>query len=326
MSVQRPERRVARGAVVVGVGDLEGARAAVAWAARQAAWRGVELELVSAVPLPVTGDAASVHYAVKITEEAERAARAVLDELSERVRAEHPGLLVHRSVPRDHPRHALRRAAEGAALLVTGARRRSRLRSGALGGFQLGSTSLYAASHARCPVAVVREDAPAGARGVVVGHDGSRQADAAVDAAAALARAAGTAVRVLRVWAYHPAGSWLPPEDDRARARERVREEQRRSLEEVCARARAAHPGVEVTGELVEDVHPSDALLTAAAHAQLLVVGARGHGAFLTALLGSTSHDLLHRAGGPVVVVPDAARSREVAERGRDGTPVGVEG
>ena len=54
-----------------------------------------------------------------------------------------------------------------------------------------------------------------------------------------------------------------------------------------------------------EGVDPAGVLLEFAVHSRLLVVGTRGRGTFSTALLGSTSHDVLHAAVGPVVVVPD---------------------
>lgn len=47
-------------------------------------------------------------------------------------------------------------------------------------------------------------------------------------------------------------------------------------------------------------------LLDAVTEADLLVVGTRGHGGFVGALLGSVSHQVVAQARCPVVVVPDA--------------------
>ena len=49
--------------------------------------------------------------------------------------------------------------------------------------------------------------------------------------------------------------------------------------------------------------HPAQALLNAAAGADLLVVGSRGHGAFAEALIGSVSQYCVHHAHSPVLVM-----------------------
>jgi nucleotide-binding universal stress UspA family protein len=56
--------------------------------------------------------------------------------------------------------------------------------------------------------------------------------------------------------------------------------------------------------------HPVEALLKAAADAQLLVVGTRGHGTFAGIMLGSVSQHCVQRAPCPVVVVPPVAAPR----------------
>ena len=69
----------------------------------------------------------------------------------------------------------------------------------------------------------------------------------------------------------------------------------------------------------------ADLLVDAAAHAALVVVGARGRGAVASALLGSTSIDVAARAGCPVAVVrhlPDQTDTRPGVVVGSDGSPV----
>ncbi|MEU8655365.1 universal stress protein [Actinoplanes philippinensis] len=66
--------------------------------------------------------------------------------------------------------------------------------------------------------------------------------------------------------------------------------------------AQVTHP-VTVLAHVVEG-HPVEALLQAAAGAELLVVGSRGHGTFAGLLLGSVSHRCVQHAPCPVIVVP----------------------
>jgi nucleotide-binding universal stress UspA family protein len=88
----------------------------------------------------------------------------------------------------------------------------------------------------------------------------------------------------------------------------------RRTLEEVIRRATGEHPTVPVAPELVED-DPVDALLEAAKHASLLVLGSHGRGRLKTALLGSVSARCLRGATCPVVIIP-AGAIREGAASG----------
>lgn len=53
----------------------------------------------------------------------------------------------------------------------------------------------------------------------------------------------------------------------------------------------------------VAEGNPARVLLSAAAGADLLVVGSRGHGGFTEALLGSVGQHCAHHARCPVVVI-----------------------
>jgi len=59
------------------------------------------------------------------------------------------------------------------------------------------------------------------------------------------------------------------------------------------------------TQAVVQAGRPSQVLIDAAKDAALLVVGARGAGAFTRLMLGSTSNEVVHHAHVPVMVVPD---------------------
>ncbi|WP_432573907.1 universal stress protein [Kineococcus sp. SYSU DK005] len=67
---------------------------------------------------------------------------------------------------------------------------------------------------------------------------------------------------------------------------------------------------------VVVDAFASDVLVERSRDAGLLVVGAGGHGALRSALLGSTSRAVLHRAHVPVVVVPARARTLDLRAPG----------
>jgi nucleotide-binding universal stress UspA family protein len=73
---------------------------------------------------------------------------------------------------------------------------------------------------------------------------------------------------------------------------------------------------VVITCEALEG-DPGVTLVRAAESAGLLVVGTRGHGGFVGAMLGSVSHHVVAHATCPVVVVtnPARARGRQVAGR-----------
>ncbi|MFD5465660.1 universal stress protein [Kitasatospora sp. NPDC127059] len=133
---------------------------------------------------------------------------------------------------------------------------------------------------------------------IVVGVDGSPASRAALRWAVRQAELTGAAVDAVIAWQY-PVGYGSPsavvPDFDFAR-------NARQGLAETVAEATAGAPQVEVRQQVVQD-HPAAALLDAAATADLLVLGNRGHGGFTEALLGSVSQHCVHHARCPVVVV-----------------------
>jgi nucleotide-binding universal stress UspA family protein len=81
----------------------------------------------------------------------------------------------------------------------------------------------------------------------------------------------------------------------------RLREREER-LHERVQRVRERHPAVAVELRVVQD-DPRAALRDASREAALLVVGARGRGAFAGLLLGSVSASTVAHARCPVAVV-----------------------
>ena len=77
-----------------------------------------------------------------------------------------------------------------------------------------------------------------------------------------------------------------------------------------------ASPPPDVTiNQVVAEGDPARVLLDAAKNADLLVVGSRGHGAFIDALIGSVSVRCMHHASCPVVIfrTPRPAANQEPA-------------
>jgi nucleotide-binding universal stress UspA family protein len=138
---------------------------------------------------------------------------------------------------------------------------------------------------------------------VVVGYDGSRAARAAVAYAARRAAPGGT---VVAVHAFHPPPDWLGhPFYQRMLDEHRSRGEA--LLAELSSDRVPELAGAQLETELISGA-PAEALVRVAqAHdADEIAVGSRGL-ATVHAVLGSASHELLHMADRPVVVIPGRA-------------------
>jgi nucleotide-binding universal stress UspA family protein len=137
---------------------------------------------------------------------------------------------------------------------------------------------------------------------VVVGVDGTPEADAAL--AVALDEAIRTGDAVLVITAWHPqvpAVTYpvLPATPmDRETPRRRAESIQQQALERVGVPA-----SVPVSTQVPEGV-PGSVLVRAARTARLLVVGSRGFGPVRAALFGSVSRYCVRHATCPVLVVP----------------------
>lgn len=136
---------------------------------------------------------------------------------------------------------------------------------------------------------------------VVAGIDGSPAAEAAIRWAAAEAASRRTGLLLVHafIWPEFPVplGASDVAPGLRAGADKIVRE----SVE----LAKKLEPGIEIEGTRI-DGFPSPVLLRASRDADLVVIGSRGLGIALGALVGSTGLDLAANAHCPVVVVrPD---------------------
>ena len=156
--------------VIVGTDGSGVSLRAVEWAAREAALRDRPLRIVSVPALPPrmswyqhSGPPAVADIVHERAEEAVAGAAA-------RAAAVEPGVAVSTAVLAGAPSDVLAETADGAAMLVVGSRG-----GGGFAALLLGSVGRDVAFTADCPVVVVREDAMAGHRQVVIGvHDGAQ--------------------------------------------------------------------------------------------------------------------------------------------------------
>lgn len=141
--------------------------------------------------------------------------------------------------------------------------------------------------------------------GVLVGHDGSADADRALLTAITIAEGLGMGITVARAWSISSAPT--PPTWERGYVPplEEFEAATLAALEADIADARAAHTGVQITCVAVRG-SASELLIEASAHADLLVVGRRGRGGFAGLVLGSVSEQVVRHARCTVVVANPA--------------------
>jgi nucleotide-binding universal stress UspA family protein len=283
--------------VVVGVDGSDTALRAVRWAADEAARRGASLRLVTAFgwteDISVGYPGLNIHYRDVLLDEYRRALATAV----ETARGRQPELELSHELRIGQPIGALADEARRAQLLVVGDRGLNRVE-----GLLVGSVGVAMATHAACPVVVVRGPERADStQPIVVGVDGTAVSEAAI--AFAFQAAADRSVPLIAVH------TWWDTFVDQSPA-VLFRDEEQVRQQEPVARQLAGwsekYPQVEVTGVVARD-RPVHQLLERSSGAQLVVVGSRGHGELAGMVLGSVSNALVHRAECPVAVVRPAS-------------------
>lgn len=283
--------------ILVGVDGSASSKAAVAWAARDAALRGAPLTLVHVLAPPVAmafpetpmppgymewqeeQGKRHIQDALKIVEQS-TGADAALKVGSETVVGPTVPMLVDLS--------------KEATMIVIGSRGHGWLRRSLMG-----SVSSNLVRHAHCPVAVIHDadpsiSHPSGAP-VVVGVDGSPVSDAAT--AVAFEEASFRGVELVAVYAWHDANVFDVPGIDVAA----MQADGERVLAEQLAGWRERYPDVKLRRVVVCD-RPADQLIEQSHTAQLVVVGSHGRGGFAGMLLGSVSVAVVQSVRTPVIV------------------------
>jgi nucleotide-binding universal stress UspA family protein len=137
---------------------------------------------------------------------------------------------------------------------------------------------------------------------LVVGIDGSPPSKAALRWAIGYAALTDGVVDAVTAWDYPANYEWVPVVVEG----EAFRDQAVARLEEAVREVAGREPLVKVVETVVQG-HPAQILVDEARGADLLVVGSRGHGAFTSALVGSTSERCVRHALCPVVVVHSPA-------------------
>ncbi|MGO4783187.1 universal stress protein [Cryobacterium sp. W22_MBD10_FK3] len=158
-----------------------------------------------------------------------------------------------------------------------------------------------AAVHAEAAAQPAQEPGPR--TGIVVGHDGSADANHALTVALDLAAGLAVPVTIVRAWtidtAPRPANwefGYVSSYSDYAGA---VRDRLAKDTQAVVAQ----HPNLDVEYRVALG-GPAKTLIEVSKGSRMLVVGSRGRGGLAGMLLGSVSEQCVRHADCPVLVVP----------------------
>lgn len=251
-------------------------------------------------PSRVMGPAARSAMAAALAS-AEQAGRRLLERMKRRTR------LVDGSADtklvRGHPAEALTRIAarRRAHLILVGSRGVTDIRR-----FLLGSVSRQVVTHAPCPVLVVKKPVPV-IRRIIIGVDGSKQAQSAVEFLLQMPVPKTAHVTVVSVVPPLPIESSLHPSPLLNLALAPLERQARGVAIQVAARMRKA--GLKATS-LVIHGNPGHEIvkLAESERADLVVVGSRGLTGTSRFLMGSVSDSVVKYAPCPVLVARKGSR------------------
>lgn len=281
--------------VLVGADGSVAGRKAEDWAAQRAKDLGLRLNLVRVVPGPWAYRRPSQYR------DAMAQAQALLEAESVRVSALVPSVEIVLTRRTGETPSVLRLLSDDAETVVVGSDRPPDRH-----GEGFGSVSFQVAVLSRSPVAVIPDVGSGDHAGVVVGVDGSADSAIALDLAGMEALRMGEELTVVyaepKVDAPSTAGKSSPGGREAGQDGQML-------LSTAAGTARDSNPGLVVHEVLELDDSPADALLRAAAHARLLVIGCRGRGGLRKPVGAIAEKILLHLPCPTIVTRPATHRA-----------------
>ncbi len=280
--------RAQRPNILFGYDGTEENESALRWAVEESRLRELDLVMCHCWHWPYPPG----HVDAAVEAIVQRAGENLLREGARKARDLGPGGKVSTLLRREPVTETLVDESDDAELIVVGSHERYRLLNA--------STAVQLPARTRRPVIAVRGGgAPRGL--IVAGVDGSAGGDAALGFAIEEAALRGFDLRVVY-------GAWEPgavPDFELPlfTDKDRLFEVRTAMLDEAVRPWRRRYPEVAVRVSLLLE-RPREALLAAAADADLLVVGDRGAGGLDPLLLGATSSAMLHHAPCAVAIVP----------------------
>ncbi|WP_350270523.1 universal stress protein [Brevibacterium sp. CBA3109] len=311
--------------IIVGVDGSANSQGALQWAIRHAQLTASEIRLVAAYTVPgVNMTQADIVYPTDFDTAIKRSVQKLVDDSARTVTD--ASVPVSTVVSPGDASGALVDNSKNADLAVIGARGR-----GGFAGRLLGSVALAMPAHAHCPTVVIPSTWPqrpmperpllidppvrsSGARTATAGSgdsgtDFSGEVVAAIDPfetdgpvlrdAAVQARIYGRPLHLVGITAAHVLSpEWMPSEVHLVK----MYDEAVTSLEEAVKSLREEFPEVDVRWSIF-DAPATEVLISATYSAELMVIGSRGRGGFVSTILGSTSQAVLSHSVCPTRVV-----------------------
>jgi nucleotide-binding universal stress UspA family protein len=289
-----------RDVIVAGTDGSEQSQCGVEWAAREAMSRAATLLIVAVPVLPprMAWQRAPMPAPETVADTIVRSYDRALATAAGRAAEIEPGLSIRTAVRSGPPAKSLCEAGEQASMLVVGSRGR-----GAFAALALGSVSRYVATHAQCPVIVVREETMAIHREVVVGVRDLDQ-PSAIGFAFEEAALRNARLRAVHAWQWFLPEMRLTGAERPGACAEDITSAAAQWMTDLLSFWREKYPEVDVIEDVVH-AHPSRILAGFSARADLIVLGRNTPDDSPHPGTNAVTHAVLNHAHGPVAVIAE---------------------